>query len=139
MAQLIESNREGAEVFTGHNVCKQKAVDILAQNHLPRALLSVGDIKELGHNRSSGFLWIKSKKDSTHSFKKVGKTVSYAKEVTAFVHDKKMTNLSGVKVKELMIWISLSGMAIEDPEGKKLSFSTPAGIGKTFPVDAFNE
>ncbi|KAJ1690959.1 hypothetical protein LUZ63_015114 [Rhynchospora breviuscula] len=139
MAQLIESNRAGAEVFTGHNVCKQKAIDILVQNHLPRALLSVGDIEELGYNRSSGFLWIKSKKDSTHSFKNVGKTVSYAKEVTAFVHDKKMTNLSGVKVKELMIWISLSGMAIEDPEGKKLSFSTPAGIGKTFPVDAFDE
>ncbi|KAJ3686318.1 hypothetical protein LUZ61_015482 [Rhynchospora tenuis] len=139
MAQLIESNRAGAEVFTGHNVCKQKVIDILAQKHLPRALLSVGDIEEFGYNPTSGFLWIKSKKDSTHNFKKIGKTVSYAKEVTAFVHDKKMKNLSGVKVKELMIWIPLSGMAIEDAEGKKLSFSTAVGAGKTFPVDSFEE
>ncbi|XP_078177476.1 uncharacterized protein LOC144571955 [Carex rostrata] len=140
MAQLIASNRAGADIFTGHNVCKQKAADILVENHLPRGLLSLGgDIEELGYNRTSGFLWIKSKKDSTHNFKKIGKNVSYAKEVTAFVHDKKMSNLTGVKVKELMIWIGFTGMAVEDPEGKKLSFTTGAGIGKTFPFDAFLE
>jgi Protein of unknown function, DUF538 len=118
-------------------VCKQKVIDILTENHLPRGLLPVSDIEELGYNRSSGFLWIKSKKDGTHNFKKIGKNVSYAKEVTTIIHDKKMNNLTGVKVKELMLWIGLTGMAIKDPEGKKVSFTTGAGIGKTFPVDAF--
>lgn len=135
--QLIASNRASTEFFTGHNICKQKAIDILAENHLPRGLLSMSDIEELGYNQLNGFLWIKSKKDSTHNFKKVGKNVSYAKEVTTFVRDEKMSNLTGVKVKELMIWIGLARMAIEDPEEKKVSFTTGVGIGKTFPVDAF--
>ncbi|KAJ3686310.1 hypothetical protein LUZ61_015474 [Rhynchospora tenuis] len=135
--QMIESHREGAEVYTGNELCKKKSIELLEEVHLPRGLLPLNDLEEVGYNRSTGFVWLKQKKETTHNFKKIGRNVWYAKEVTAFVEDKKMKRMTGVKAKELLIWIGLTSMVIDDPEGKKLTFQTPTGIGRTFPVDAF--
>ncbi|XP_078177153.1 uncharacterized protein LOC144571679 [Carex rostrata] len=135
--QTIENHREGAEVFTGHDLCMKKSIELLEELHLPRGLLPLNDLEEVGYNRSTGFVWLKQKKETTHNFKKISKNVWYAKEVTAFVEDKKMKRMTGVKAKELLIWITLTSMIIGDPEGKKITFNTPTGIGRTFPVSAF--
>ncbi|KAJ1690953.1 hypothetical protein LUZ63_015108 [Rhynchospora breviuscula] len=135
--QTTESHREGAEVYTGNELCKKKSIELLEELHLPRGLLPLNDMEEVGYNRSTGFVWLKQKKETTHNFKKIGRNVWYAKEVTAFVEEKKMKRMTGVKAKELLIWISLTSMVIEDPEEKKLTFQTPTGIGRTFPVSAF--
>ncbi|KAJ4788924.1 hypothetical protein LUZ62_040170 [Rhynchospora pubera] len=135
--QIIENSRQGAEVYTGHDQCTKKVVQILGELHLPRGLLPLNNMEEVGYNRSTGLIWLKQKKETTHNFKKVGKNVWYAKEVTAQVEDKKVTRLTGVKAKELMLWITLTGMVIEDPEGKKITFTTSTGIGKNFPASAF--
>ncbi|KAJ3686315.1 hypothetical protein LUZ61_015479 [Rhynchospora tenuis] len=135
--QIIENNRQGAEVYTGHDMCMKKVVEILGELHLPRGLLPLKNMEEVGYNRSTGFTWLKQKKETTHHFKKIGKNVWYAKEFTAQVEDKKVTHMTGVKVKPLMIWVSLTGMAIEDPEGKKLTMTTSTGLGKSFPASAF--
>ncbi|KAF3333295.1 hypothetical protein FCM35_KLT00986 [Carex littledalei] len=135
--QLIENNRQGAEVYTGHDLCKKKSIEILQELHLPRGLLPLIDMEEVGYNRSTGLMWLKQRKETTHNFKRIGRNVWYAKEVTAYVEDRKMARITGVKAKELMLWIGLSGMAIEDPEGKKLTFTTSTGIARTFPASAF--
>jgi Protein of unknown function, DUF538 len=134
---MIENHREGAEVYTGHDLCMKKSIELLDELHLPRGLLPLNDLEECGYNRSTGFVWLKQKNETTHNFKKISRNVWYAKEVTAFVEDKKMKRLTGVKAKELLIWITLNSMAIEDPEEKKLTFNTPTGISRTFPVSAF--
>ncbi|KAJ1690956.1 hypothetical protein LUZ63_015111 [Rhynchospora breviuscula] len=135
--QVIGNNRQSAEVYTGHDLCLKKVVEILGELNMPRGLLPLNNMEEVGYNRSTGFLWLKQKKETTHHFKTVGRNVWYAKEVTAYVKDKKVMRLSGVKAKELMLWMSVAGMSIEDPEGKKLTFSTPTGLVKIFPASAF--
>ncbi|KAJ4770040.1 hypothetical protein LUZ62_054297 [Rhynchospora pubera] len=135
--QIIGNNRQGAEVFTGNDLCLKKVVEILGELNMPRGLLPLNNMEEVGYNRSTGFLWLKQKKEKTHHFNTVGRNVWYAKEVTAYVKDKKVMRLSGVKAKELMLWISVTGMSIEDPDGKKLTLSTPTGLVKIFPASAF--
>ncbi|CAM8890758.1 unnamed protein product [Rhodiola kirilowii] len=136
-AQLVATHREGAEVFTGEELCKQKSMELLEEIHFPKGLLPLDDFVEVGYNRSTGFVWMTQKKTTEHTFKKINK-VSYATEVTAFVEDRKMKKLTGVKSKELVIWIAISDIYIDDPNSGKISFgNSTTGISRTFPVSAF--
>ena len=133
----IESHREGAEVYTGAQICKEKSMELLSELHLPRGLLPLPVLEEVGYNRATGFVWLRQAKTTDHYFKKIKKPVSYAPEVTAFVEDRKMKRMTGVKSKELLIWVSLSEMYIDNPASGKITFRTPSGLSRSFPVDAF--
>ncbi|CAM8940170.1 unnamed protein product [Rhodiola kirilowii] len=137
-AQLVATHREGAEVYTGEELCKQKSIELLEELHFPKGLLPLDDFVEVGYNRSTGFVWMTQKKAKEHTFKKISKKVSYATEVTAFVEDRKMKKLTGVKSKELLIWIAINDIYIADPSSGKISFeNSTTGIARTFPVSAF--
>ncbi|KAJ0962990.1 hypothetical protein J5N97_028112 [Dioscorea zingiberensis] len=138
-SELIENNREGAEVYHGTEICKTKCAELLEELHLPRGLLPLGNLVEVGRNKETGFVWLRQPKSTTHVFKKIGKTVSYATEVTAFVEDRRMMRMTGVKSKELLMWFSISDMIVADPEGKKIIFKTSSGLGRAFPFSAFEE
>ncbi|XP_037412180.1 uncharacterized protein LOC119275438 [Triticum dicoccoides] len=139
MAQAIEAQREGAEVYHGAALCAEKAVELLAETNMPLGLLPLADIEEVGYNRATGFVWLRQKKALTHTFKQIGRQVSYGTEVTAFVEDCKMKRMTGVKSKELLIWITLCDMYIEKDDPSKITFKTPTGLGRTFPVSAFEK
>ncbi|XP_075499564.1 uncharacterized protein LOC142537999 [Primulina tabacum] len=137
--QLISSHRENAEVYTGEAICKQKSKELLEKIHLPKGLLPLDDLVEVGYNESSGFVWLKQKKSKTHFFRSIGRSVWYDTEVTAFVEDLRMKRLTGVKSKELLIWITICDISIQDPNSGKITFGTAAGLSRAFPVSAFNE
>ncbi|GAB2296897.1 hypothetical protein Dimus_030998 [Dionaea muscipula] len=138
MASLsIENHRQNAEVYHGAELGKQKSRELLQEMNLPNGLLPLTDIVEVGYNRATGFVWAKQKKPSQHRFSKIGKTVSYDTEVTAFVEDRRMKRLTGVKSKEILIWVTLSEIFIGDSSSGKISFGTAAGISRSFPVSAF--
>ncbi|KAE8805233.1 hypothetical protein D1007_18634 [Hordeum vulgare] len=139
MAQAIEAQREGAEVYHGAALCAEKAVELLAETNMPLGLLPLADMEEVGYNRATGFVWLRQKKALTHTFKQIGRQVSYATEVTAFVEDRKMKRMTGVKSKELLIWITLCDMFIDKDDPSKITFKTPTGLGRTFPVSAFEK
>ncbi|CAM0901675.1 unnamed protein product [Alopecurus aequalis] len=136
-SQAIEANREGAEVYHGSALCAEKAVELLRETNMPLGLLPLADIEEVGYNRATGFVWLRQKKALTHTFKQIGRQVSYAAEVTAFVEDRKMKRVTGVKSKEMLIWITLCDMYIHKDDCSKITFKTPTGLGRTFPVSAF--
>lgn len=136
-SQEIEKQREGAEVYHGAALCKQKSLELLREVNLPNGLLPLEGMDEVGYNRATGFVWLRQKKATTHVFKDIGRPVSYATDVTAFVENRRMKRMTGVKSKELLIWITLCDMYIDDPNGKKITFKTPAGLSRTFPVSAF--
>ncbi|KAJ0080901.1 hypothetical protein Patl1_10066 [Pistacia atlantica] len=48
-----------------------------------------------------------------------------------------MRKVTGVKVKELLMWVRLVEMYIDDPNSGKVTFSSAAGLSKTFPISAF--
>lgn len=118
-------------------MCQVKSKELLKEISLPNGLLPLKDITEVGYNRETGFVWLKQKKSITHKFEKIGKPVSYATEVTAYVENGKIKKLNGVKTKELLIWVTLCDIYIDDPPTGKITFKTPSGLFRSFPVSAF--
>ncbi|CAI9755196.1 unnamed protein product [Fraxinus pennsylvanica] len=138
-AQIIESHRENADIYTDETICKQKSLELLEKINLPKGLLPLDDIVEVGFNEASGFVWLKQKKSKTHQFRAINRSVWYDTEVTAFVEDRRMKKLTGVKSKEFLIWVTISDIYIQDPVSGKITFGTPTGISRSFPVSAFEE
>jgi len=64
--------------------------------------------------------------------------VQYGPEISAYVEQHKMKKVIGVKSKELLVWITISEISIDDQSNDKIYFkSAVAGIKKSFPVGAF--
>lgn len=137
MSIVIEDVKARAEVYHGDEVCQVKSKELLKEIALPNGLLPLKEMEECGYDRESGFVWLKQKKNTTHKFEKIGKLVSYGPEVTAHVEHGKIKKLSGVKTKELLLWVSLSDIYVDDPPTGKITFKTPSGLYRSFPVSAF--
>ncbi|OMO86250.1 hypothetical protein CCACVL1_09690 [Corchorus capsularis] len=132
-----EIKASASEIYHGDEICQEKSRFLLGEVGMPRGLLPLRDIEEVGYVKETGFVWLKQKKSITHKFDKIGKLVSYATEVTAVVEKNKIKRLTGVKTKELLIWITLSDIYVDDPPTGKITFKTPAGLSRSFPVSAF--
>ncbi|OWM73071.1 uncharacterized protein LOC116202403 [Punica granatum] len=135
--QLIANNRDNAEVYTGAALCKEKSAELLSEINLPKGLLPLADLVEVGYNRATGFVWLKQSKRKEHRFRAIGRTVSYDTDVTAFVEDRRMRRLTGVKSKELLIWVSISDIFLEERDHSKITFANPTGLSRSFPASAF--
>ncbi|XP_062190264.1 uncharacterized protein LOC133893293 [Phragmites australis] len=137
MASQIQSYRAGAEVVSGDAICRKKSIELLEELGLPKGLLPLEGIKEFGYNRSTGFMWLVQEKKVEHTFKKIKQTVSYATEVTAFVEKGKLKKITGVKTKELMLWLSVVEVYIAEPSLEKVTFKTGTGLSDSFDATAF--
>ena len=87
--------------------------------------------------KETGFVWLRQKRSITHKFEKIGKLVSYATEVSAYIEHKKIKRLSGVKAKELLIWVTLNEIFVDDPPTDKITIKSLTGLSRTLPVSAF--
>ncbi|KAI8531723.1 hypothetical protein RHMOL_Rhmol11G0157600 [Rhododendron molle] len=132
-----EIKAKADEVYTGNAICQQKSKQLLREMGLPNGLLPLEDMEECGYVHAEGFVWLKQKKKTEHKFQKIGKLVSYATEVTAVIEPGRIKKLTGVKTKELLIWLSLSDIYLDDPPTGKINFQVPAGLSRSFPVSAF--
>ncbi|KAB2018636.1 hypothetical protein ERO13_D08G222000v2 [Gossypium hirsutum] len=132
-----EIKGSASEIYHGDEICQEKSKFLLEEMGMPSGLLPLKDIEECGYVKDTGFVWLKQKKSITHKFDKIGKLVSYATEVTAVVEKNKIKKLTGVKTKELLVWITLSDIYVDDPPTGNITFKTPAGLFRTFPVSAF--
>ncbi|MBA0572321.1 hypothetical protein Golob_002669 [Gossypium lobatum] len=60
---------------------------------------------------------------------------SYGVEVTEFIGDSQLKKLTGVKSKEMMIWITLFDIFVDDTKGRsKIYCSNSMGLSKSYPV-----
>lgn len=107
--------------------------------NLPKGLLPLDNMTEIGHNKTTGYIWIKINKNVQHRFKAIGRNVSYDSEVTAFVENRRMRGLTGIKSKELLLWVTISEIFVNDEDQTKITFANPTGLSRTFPVTAFEE
>ncbi|VFQ60262.1 unnamed protein product [Cuscuta campestris] len=135
--ELIELNRGSSEVHTDPEVCKQKTLELLREINMPSGLLPLKDIVEVGRNRENGFVWLQQRKETYHEFQKIGKKVWYDSVVTATVDDRRMKDVSGVKSKELLLWVALSLITVSKKDAEKIVFATPAGLARSYAVSAF--
>ncbi|KAG2302477.1 hypothetical protein Bca4012_060780 [Brassica carinata] len=138
MGLVTDEVRARAEKYTGDALCREKTKEFLKEVDMPNGLLPLKDIEEVGYDRETGVVWLKQKKSITHKFESIGKLVSYGTEVTAVVEVGKIKKLTGVKAKELLIWVTLNELVLEQPTSSgKINFRTPTGLSRTFPVSAF--
>ncbi|KAK1378446.1 DUF538 domain-containing protein [Heracleum sosnowskyi] len=138
-SELIASHRENAIVVTGDEAIKQKAAELTKNAFLPSGLIPLGEIVEIGHNPTTGFFWTIRKKKLEYFNKKINKKSTFDTEVTAFIEERRMKKVTGVKSKELMLWVSITDIRIDDPASGKIIFTATAGITKTFLVSAFED
>ncbi|MQM03252.1 hypothetical protein Taro_036029 [Colocasia esculenta] len=119
-------------------VADEGSAATLQEARMPRGLLL--DIVECRYLEETRFVWVKQKKKVEHYFNKVGRMVSYAAEITAYVEESRIRKLTGVKVKELMLWLTLSEIfvdgSVNSPAGK-LTCKTSVGLFRVFPASAF--
>lgn len=132
-----QDERAGAEVAYGHEECLRRSVELLKELGFPSGVMPLQELEECGMVKETGFIWMKQKKPYEHFFEATNSRVVYATEVTAYVEKLRMKKMTGVKSKQLLLWVPIAEMSIEDPKGKKICFKTPLGIGKSYPVAAF--
>ena len=134
----IDANREGAEIYTGDDLCRQKSIDLLEELGLPSGLLPMdGNVEELGINRQTGFLWVRQKKALNYTFRKAGRLVCFGTEVTGFLENHKIKQVTGVKSRELLMWFPLGEFFVDPKNPTKITFRTPAGLSLSYPTSAF--
>ncbi|GAA0164287.1 hypothetical protein LIER_19962 [Lithospermum erythrorhizon] len=139
MSSLVtnEMRTKATEFYTGDEICQEKSKFLLTEVGLPNGLLPLENIEEVGYIESTGFVWLKQKKKKDHKFEKIGRVCQYAQEITAYVEKNKIKKLTGVKAKELLLWVTISDIYIDDNASEKITFKSPTGLFRTFPVPAF--
>lgn len=137
MSLVTQQVRASAtHIYHGDAICQEKSKLLLREMGLPNGLLTLKDIVEFGYVKDTGFVWLRQKKPNKSLNEKIGKLASNATEVTCFVEKFQIKKLTGVKGKELMMWIPISEVIVDPPTGK-ITFICNVGIGRSFPVSAF--
>ncbi|MBA0702667.1 hypothetical protein Goari_022897 [Gossypium aridum] len=109
MSRVTKEIKAKAEVYYGDETCREKFVSLLEEKGFPIGLLTFQDIQECG----------------------------YDAEITAYFEPKKIKNLTGVKAKEFLIWITLTDIYVD--QSSSITFKTNlVGLSKSFPVSVFN-
>jgi hypothetical protein len=136
-AAVTAEMKAKAEVYYGDEICREKFMLLLSEMGFPDRLLILKDIEECGYVKEIGFVWLKHKQKREFRFDNV--VVCYDTEVTAYFEPKKIKKLTGVKAKEFLIWITLSEIYVKekDPPARWITFKTPAGLSKSFPISVF--
>ncbi|KAK1295847.1 hypothetical protein QJS10_CPB15g00885 [Acorus calamus] len=134
---MAEKARAGAEIVYGPDACHKHSVQLLEELGFPKGVFPLKDLDECGRVRETGFVWMKMKDPYEHYFTGTKTMVSYANEVTAYVEKSKMKKITGIKSKQVLLWVPISEMSIDEKHLEKIYFKTPMGIGRSFPVSAF--
>ncbi|XP_076936214.1 uncharacterized protein LOC143603230 [Bidens hawaiensis] len=133
----MADERAGAEIVYGAEDCLRSSIELLEELGFPRGVLPLKDLVECGRVRATGFVWMKQKGPYEHFFEATNTRVSYATEVTAYIEKCKMKKMTGVKSKQLLMWVPIVEMSMENENSSKIYFKVPVGIGKSFPLTAF--
>ncbi|KAJ3684229.1 hypothetical protein LUZ61_013393 [Rhynchospora tenuis] len=135
VATTKDDVRSGAEIIYGAEECYNHSMELLKALGFPEGVMPLKNLDEAGLVRETGFVWMKQKAPYEHFFKGTNTKVRYDTEVTAYVEDGKMKKMTGVKSKQMLLWVPIVEMSIE--EGEKIYFKSAVGIGRSFPASAF--
>lgn len=130
------SERAGAEMIYGAEACYKHSVELLTELGFPKGVLPLKDLEECGWVPATGFVWMKQKAPFEYYFKGTDTRVSYAAEVTAYVEKGKMKKMTGVKSKQMLLWVPITEMSLVDG-GNRIYFKSAVGLGRGFPAAAF--
>ena len=113
--------RAGAEIVYGSEECYRQSIELLEELGFPKGVLPLQDLVECGRVRETGFVWMKQKAPYEHFFEGTNTRVSYAVEVTGYVEKFRMKKMTGIKSKQMMLWVPIAERSLEDPKGQSFS------------------
>jgi len=134
---IPEDVRAKAEIYVGDAAGQEKTRLLLQETGLPSGLLPLRDIIECGYVEETGFVWLKQRRKVDHYFARAGRHVSYGAEVSAVAEKGRLKKITGVKAKEMLIWVTLHEICVDDPPQGKLHCKAIGGLSRSFPVEAF--
>ena len=134
---IPEDVRAKAEIYVGDAAGQEKTRLLLQETGLPSGLLPLQDIIECGYVEETGFVWLKQRRKVDHYFARAGRHVSYGAEVSAVAEKGRLKKITGVKAKEMLIWVTLHEICVDDPPQGKLHCKAIGGLSRSFPVEAF--
>ncbi|KAF9607659.1 hypothetical protein IFM89_037892 [Coptis chinensis] len=138
MVVITEEMRAKADLCFADEEGKERSKFLLKEVGLPTGLLPLRDILECRYMEDTGFVWLKQKNKIEHKFENIGRQAIYGTEITAYVDKYKIRKLTGVKIKEMLIWVSLNEISIDNPVDGRIAFKGLAGLYRTYPFSAFN-
>ncbi|XP_043714802.1 uncharacterized protein LOC122663164 [Telopea speciosissima] len=133
MASKVDE-RAGAEIVHGKEACDRFSEELIKELGFPSGVLPTGELEDCGRVRATGSVWWNCKAAYEHFNVATNSKASYAAETTAYVEKGRMKKMTGVKTKQLMVWITIVEIYMD---GNKITFKTPIGVGKSFPLTSF--
>ncbi|KAJ4978712.1 hypothetical protein NE237_009492 [Protea cynaroides] len=131
---MATDERAGAAIVRGKEACDRFSAELMKEIGFPSGVLPTGELEECGRVKATGFVWWKCKAAYEHFSVPTNSKTSYAAETTAYVEKGRMKKMTGVKTKQVFVWVPVSEMSID---GDKITFKTSVGVGKSFPLVAF--
>ncbi|MCO5573358.1 hypothetical protein L7F22_027127 [Adiantum nelumboides] len=136
VAKPFADVREKAVIHFGEE-CNLKSMELFEAFGLPGGLLPLQDIVEGGYVEETGFVWMIVKKKQQYHFKKADRHCSYAETVSCYLKPKKMTKVTGVKAKDMMIWVPINEISVDDAAEPKVHFKSLGGLSRSFNSELF--
>lgn len=130
--------KENAIVVSGDEAL-EKSIDIMESYGLPGGLMGVTDVLEAGIVEESGQVWIKQKSESQHYYKKADRHVRFSTNITCKMEKMKMKNIKGVKVRDMIFWVPVNEIEVDEKNPDKLYIRSIGGLTRTFPVEYFTK
>ena len=131
--------RDKAAIFNGQDEFNLKTVELFQNMGLPEKMLPLCDIIEGGFVEETGFSWIIARSEQQHHFVKADRHCSYDEVITSTISKGRMSNIHGVKAKELGIWVPVNEIYVDEsnPSEKKLVFKSILGLSRTMAFHLF--
>eukprot|EP01018_Ginkgo_biloba_P016306 Gb_20057 [translate_table: standard] len=138
MALVAEEAKrdQNVTIVTGDEAL-EKAIELIESFGMPGGLLPLQDVLEAGVVEESGEVWIKQKKEIKHYFKRADKHVIYSTNISCKVENKKMKNVKGVKAKDMLMWVPIHEIVVDENTPPKIHFKSFGGLSRTFPVEYY--
>lgn len=133
---LFPELRDKAVMSYGDD-CMEKSIELIESYGLPGGLLPLKDVVEGGWVEETGFVWISTKKKQDHHFKRADRHCSYDKLVTCVMEKNKMKDIKGVKARDMLVWVPVNEITIDDKKPPKLHFKSFAGLSRSFTAELF--
>ncbi|CAN6282477.1 unnamed protein product [Urochloa humidicola] len=136
-AAAATKQREGADIITGAEACYAHSKEMLKALGFPGGVMPLRGLEECGWVQETGFVWMRQKAPYEHYFRGTGTRVRYDAEVTAYVEEGRMKRMTGVRSKQVMLWVPIVEMSLDGDKRDKIYFKSNVGIGRSFPAAAF--
>ncbi|KAK4729417.1 hypothetical protein R3W88_022405 [Solanum pinnatisectum] len=127
---IHKDERAGAEIAYGAEDCYSLIVKLSQDSGFPKGMLPLKYVEEFGYVSKTGFIWMKQKAPYQHYFSSI-------KTRRRSLHTlREMKKISGVKSKQLLLWVPTIEMSIIEDQ-KKIYLKTLMGIGMSYPIIVF--